>query len=103
MRRDGAATFFLIQHQDSTDRWTESALDHFLFDGLPWRDERGDRYRELLHPQSASSDLWQKYSIHGFVELADAEAMLEAVRERHPERAFRIVRRTVTQHTEVWG
>lgn len=104
MRRDGIASFFLIQHEDSRNDWVESALDHFLFDGLTWEEKRGplgDHYRKLILPQSANCDLWQKFGLHGYVVRADADAMLAALKERRPDKPFRIVHRTISQHTEV--
>lgn len=102
MREDGAVTYFFVQHQDSQGQWTESALAHFLFDGLSSDEARGwlgDQYRALMEPQGANSSLWQKYGIHGYVERSDAEAVLRAVRERHLDRSFRVVQRIVVQVT----
>jgi hypothetical protein len=108
LRNDGEVTYYLCQHWQEPygkvpGQWTESALEHFLFETLSYREaqgEVGDHYRELLDPQSASSDLWQKYGIHGFVVFRDAVNMLDALGERNPGRRFRIVRRTVSQKTE---
>lgn len=104
MRSDGIVSFFFIEHEDSKGQWTTSALDHFLFDELPFDDKRGevgDRYRALLEPQTASSNLWQKFGIHGYKRLPDAIATMKAMSERHPGRKFRIAGRTISQITEV--
>jgi hypothetical protein len=104
MFRDGSAFYYLIQHKESTGRWVGSALPHMLFNELPYEDSQGDlgnHYRKLIAPQSASSKLWQKYGIHGYTKLADAQAMLAAVRERRPEQEFRIVYRISSQTTIV--
>lgn len=106
MRRDGTAKFFFVQHKNSRGDWDDSALAHFLFDGLPYNDakgELGDHYRKLMHPQSASSGLWQKYGLHGYTERADADAMIAAIRERRPDREFRLVFRVIEQTTVVVG
>jgi hypothetical protein len=104
MRSDGAVVFFLCQHwQTGNARWVETALSHVLFDKLTYQDSNGvvgDRYRELLHPQSASSDLWQKYGIQGYANREDAEEMLTALRNQRPEMTFRIVKRHIMQTTE---
>jgi hypothetical protein len=109
MRNDGEVSYYFCQHRKEphskiSGEWAESALDHFLFDTLTYKEARGEvgnHYRELLHPQSASSDLWQKYGINGFVNFRDAVNMLDALRERNPDRQFRIVRREISQKTEV--
>jgi hypothetical protein len=112
MRSDGAATFYLIQHEQKAvngthptrTEWVTSNLETFLFWDLPYGEvqgEVGNHYRELLRPQSANSDLWQKYGINGFVELADAEKAFFAVRNRNKDRRFRIIKRTIMQQTEV--
>jgi hypothetical protein len=102
---DGNAEYFCIQHQWKRDgRWADSNLAGFLFEDLSYTEKRGevgDRYRSLLAPQSASSDLWQKYGIHGFVNRTDAEAALDALNKKRLEHKFRIVKRTLTQRTEV--
>lgn len=104
MRADGSVTYYLIQHRFNVDHWVESSLDYFLFNGLSFDDNRGevgDRYRALTQPQSANSPLWQRFGIHGYIHLDDADATLQALRERHPEDEFRVVRRSIAQHTEV--
>lgn len=109
MRADGEVTYFFIQHEtrprnSKYTEWVESALDQFLFHDLSYSDRRGDlgdHYRALMDPQSASSDLWQKYGIHGYVNRADACAILKALNDKGLDRRFRIVRRTVIQKTEV--
>jgi hypothetical protein len=98
MRTDGTVDFFFIQHQDSRGEWAASALDHFLFENLPFSD-KVERYRELLAPQSASSELWQTYGIHGFAFESDAREVLADLRVESPDTKFRIVRREVTQRT----
>lgn len=104
MRTDGSVDYFFIQHEDSRGNWAASALDHFLFENLPFSDkvagaEKGERYRELLKPQSASSELWQTYGINGFSFESDAREVLAALRVESPGTKFRIVRREVTQRT----
>jgi hypothetical protein len=111
LRADGAATFYFIQHrwQNEARDWTTSNIESFLFQGLSYeekRGEKGDHYRNLLDKQSASTDLWQKYGVHGFVELEDAIALFEALKAEAPEHQgkkhrFRIAKRTICQHTEV--
>lgn len=104
MRRDGTVMYFAVQHIDSSCRWVESALDHLLFKDLTYDQKKGpvgDAYRILLDPQSASSDLWQRYGIHGFVEVDDARRMLQAISERNPDMTFRVVCRSITQATTV--
>lgn len=100
---DGTASFAVIEHMQENGHWTTSALDHFLFADLTYdqKRERGDELRALLAPQSANSDLWQRFGIHGFPTPEDAEACLAAVIEQHPDREFRIVWRTITQETKV--
>lgn len=103
MRSDGTAAFYLIQHK-SGDKWVETALNDVLFTNLTYderRGEIGDRYREIIKPQQATSDLWQKFGIHGFAELEDARAALTACREHVPDYEFRSALRTITQKTEV--
>jgi hypothetical protein len=104
MRTDGTVDFFFIQHQDSRGEWAASALDHFAL--LRARDLVGERevleeerYRELLAPKNASSELWQTYGIHGFSFESDAREVLAALRVESPDTKFRIVRREVTQRT----
>lgn len=105
MRTDGAVTYFQIEHEeDWRDRWATSALEHLLFNNLTEKESRshyGNRYRRLLSPQSASSEIWQKYGINGFIDLVDARKMIAALRARNPDMKFRIVKRTQTQFTEV--
>jgi hypothetical protein len=106
MRSDGTPVFYLVQHWDerNTQSWVESALDHFLFADLTYDEKRGDVgdcYRRLLEPQNASTDLWQRYGIHGFERRGDAMAALRAVADRHPDRRFRLVMRVVSQRTRV--
>lgn len=112
MRSDGAAIFYFVQHEqkavNGTDsrrtEWVESDLGHFLFSGLQYTEKQGvigDAYRALMAPQEASSPLWQKFGIHGYTEKEDAFKVLEAVRERNPDRKFRVVKRTIMQQTEV--
>lgn len=104
MRSDGDVTYYKIQHSHTDEAWVSSALDHFLFKDLS-RDEArgrvGDRYRELLAPQSASSDLWQRYGIHGFVEKDDGLRVLRELRALPGEQPeFRLVKRHIVQVTE---
>lgn len=107
MRIDGEALYFFVQHWGNpaggTRReWVESSLDHLLFGGMTDEQKRGEkaaRYRELMHPQSASSDLWQRFGIHGYVKADDAFAAMGALQERHPKMRFRVVRRYVIQTT----
>lgn len=103
MRRDGGATFYLVQHQDALGEWHQSALDHFLFDGLNYDTGRalGEEYRTLLRLAGPGTALWQRFGIVGYEHVADASAACSAVRQRHPDRLFRVVRRSITQHTEV--
>jgi hypothetical protein len=106
MRSDGIVSFFFIQHQDSAGDWKTSALEHFLFDGLSYKEKQGEvgeRYREAIRTQGSSTPLWQKYDVHGFADVKDAKRVLEMLRERHPKRAFRVVVRTISQVTEVVG
>lgn len=103
MFSDGTARFYMVQHADRHGRWVASALDAFLFGDMSYEDKRGakgDRYRKILEPQSTNSPLWQKFGIHGFTTKKDAEAVIRALRAEHPDRRFRIVYRTITQHTE---
>lgn len=104
MRNDGGATFYLVQHQyPNNGEWVQSALGHFLFDGLTYdesRGEPGETYRDLLSHEGASTDLWQRYGINGFERVEDASEACSAVRARHPDRLFRVVRRSITQHTQ---
>jgi hypothetical protein len=104
MRSDGDVTFFFVQHfQERNGRgWVASSLDHLLFTGMTFDERRGgraDRYRELMQPQMASSDLWQRYGINGYVNPDDAFAVLDALRERRPDMRFRVVKRRITQTT----
>ena len=107
MRADGAYAYYLIQHASyppGGKRWIETNLAHFLFRDLPHddaRDEVGDRYRALLAPQDASSDLWQKTGIHGFPTIEEAQACLDAIRLQNPDREFRLVYRVSRQETHV--
>lgn len=105
MRCDGTAAYYLIQHQEESERWVESALDHFLFSNLTYtqRCNRGDKYRKMLAPQSANSDLWQKFGINGFEAIGDAETVLAEVKKLHPGRAFRLVYRVSMQATAEVG
>lgn len=101
MRCDGIATYYLIQHQEESGRWVESALAHFLFSDLTYaqRCKRGDKYRKMLAPQSASSDLWQKFGINGFEYKPDADTLLAEINNLHPKCAFRLVYRVSMQAT----
>jgi hypothetical protein len=108
MRRDGSATYFkieaLLEVCPGRPEWSGIDLGNVLFADLSFEDKRGelgDRYREMLAPQQASSALWQRYGIHGFVEREDAEKVLRECRLRRPGTEFRLVRRTITQETEV--
>ena len=72
MRIDGDVTYYFIQHNDGGSEWDRSNLGHILFQGLSFADRHGalgSSYRMLLKPESANSELWQTYGIHGFEEL----------------------------------
>lgn len=110
MRIDGQVTYYKIQHWSSMSgrpedaTWVGSNLEHMLFDKMPFEENcgprgKGARYRALLSPQSASSELWQRFGINGFVDVDDAMACLLAVASERPGTPFRIVRQTVTQET----
>lgn len=108
MRSDGEALYFFVQHWGSSGgphkSWVASSLDHLLFAGMTFEEKRGAKageYRELMKPQSASSDLWQRFGINGFVDEEDAFRALDALKERRPDMRFRVVRRHITQTTEV--
>ena len=102
MRADGEVTYLFIEHKEAGGRWVESALGYFLFNEMSYSDKQDEvatDYRRLMEPQNTSSDLWQKYGINGYLKLEDAEAMLAALRQRCPDRKFRVVRRTIIQRT----
>jgi hypothetical protein len=112
MRNDGEVSYYFCQHwqewqepnSTNSGEWVKSSLSDWLFDSLTYEEAKGEvgrRYSNLLRPQSASSDLWQKYGIHGFVNFRDAANMLDALRKRNPDHKFRIVRREIKQKTEV--
>jgi hypothetical protein len=104
MRADGEYTFFRVQHEESSGRWVDSALDHLLFKGLPRAQAKGrtgDYYRALLRPYGASSALWQATGLNGFERIEDARPVLVAVRGENPDRRFRLVKITQTKATEV--
>jgi hypothetical protein len=111
MRSDGTISFLVVQHFGSQHEsipksWSDSALEHFLFGEMSWADkvgEKGDHYRRLLEPQNASTPLWQKYGVNGYVDRAAADAVLEALRHEHPNREFRLVRRAISQISKVVG
>lgn len=103
MRSDGVVAYYKVQHVGQHG-WCGTALDHVLFGHLSWDDkqgEKGDRYRELLEPQSASSDLWQRYGVFGFTDHSDAWRAQHACRVENPEMEFRIVHITASQSTVV--
>lgn len=111
MRSDGEVTYFFVQHRwEGEGEWTTSDLGGFLFDGLSSEQVRGalgDRYRALMKPQTASSDLWQRYGIHGFLDEDDGREVLRELRalpkgtNRKRRHEFRLARRTITQETAV--
>jgi hypothetical protein len=109
MRVDGDVTYYAIEHHCGSwakDSWVPSALDHFLFANLTSDQKNGpigNRYRSLLHPQSATSDLWQRYGINGFVDKDDGLRMLQELRALpwRDDYYFRLVKRTLTQETLV--
>lgn len=108
MRADGEVTFYVIQHvwNGVGENWAGTGDGAgFLFDGLSYEQSQGrlgDHYRSLIAPQSASSDLWQRYGINGFEEKDDALRLLRELRALPscPHR-FRLVRRTMTRKQEV--
>lgn len=108
MRHDGHAIYYIVQHYGhpcggTRQDWVDTGLAHMLFDGLPSGERlsaRTIRWRKLIERQGASTDLWQTYGIEGYVEPSYARAMLNELRERRPDEAFRIVRRQVVQMTE---
>lgn len=93
MRYDGTWTVYIIQHWVISDKvWCDSSLDHF---GYP-------------HGFSSSFPCWQQTGINGTFEELVAFSGLRWIREKWPKREFRVVRRTVSQQTEVavgslWG
>lgn len=104
MRSDGEVTYYFIQHGADGRRgsWVSSSLDHLLFGDMTAEEKRGGqaaRYRELTRPESASSDLWQRYGINGFVDPDDAFAVLTALQERKPDMRFRVAKRHIIQTT----
>lgn len=108
MRADGTVTYFRVQAvlavNPEEPRWSDVAVDALLFEGIGRDEARGElgrRYKALLEPQSASSDLWQCYGIHGFEHKEDVLALYEALRERRPDYDFRVVKRTQSQRTLV--
>ena len=76
LRKDGAILIYKIQHLARNGSWTDSSLDHFG------------------HPEgfNASGDCWQKTGHHGALTEEIAKAGLRWLRDRHPERKFRVVR-----------
>lgn len=102
MRSDGTITFWFIQFKaiKPEPEWLTADLGHFLFTDPRPTGEEVERLRALIEPQSASSDLWQRYGIHGFEEKDDALAVLRELRRRG-QREFRLVRRTIEQVTVI--
>lgn len=101
--RDGQFIIYHVQHLNSKGRWDDSDPGNFLFDDTKFtyeerRGAKGDSFREILHPRH---DCWQVSGIHGYLNLSDVQEALAAVREVHPDRKFRMVRRFVCQMTEV--
>jgi hypothetical protein len=112
MHLDGIETYLFVQHffdaEGARERWATTSLAHMLFDPLTYyeaRGEIGNRYRALIEPQSASSPLWQRTGIHGYLANPDgyeaARQVLVALRERQPRHRFRLARRTVSQTTVI--
>jgi hypothetical protein len=102
MTADGVATYYKVQHVGQNGDWVGTALDECLFRGLTWSvrsGPKGDFYRELLEPQSATSDLWQNHGIHGFAEKVDAAMVLRAVKRENPEMRLRLVCIRISQTT----
>jgi hypothetical protein len=108
MRRDGTATYYIIEAVleacPGRPEWSGINLGNVLFEGLSSDDKRGpvgERLRAMLAPQQASSDLWQRYGIHGFTEIEDAKKVLAECRMRRWRTPFRLVQRSVTRESEV--
>jgi len=105
LRADGAVTYYFIQHINQlASGWSGTALDYFLFEGMSFEEKGGELasyYRNLISKQGASTPLWQKFGINGFVDLEDAKETLKALQNRRPNSQFRVARRMIMQHTEV--
>jgi hypothetical protein len=109
LRRDGAHALYFVQHFDSgSERWVLSDVGHLLFPSyargpnpLTW-DERqgplGDHFRALI---SDAEDAWQETGLDGTESFRNAMALVKVLRERRPDREFRVVRVAVAQITEV--
>lgn len=97
--------YYVIEfHYDDVKDWRDIDASYILFRNMTNSDKRGakaNRYRELLVPCSASSELWQQYGIHGFEVLDDAAAVLTALRVEDPDTRYRIVRRSSSRQTTV--
>lgn len=102
---NGTASFYLVQHRHRGEgRWATSGGAVFLFEDLPYKQAnglQGDVYRALTDPIHR---VWQATGENEGYETADqAWAVVDAIRERkHPRHAdadFRVVHRTIEQHT----
>lgn len=102
---NGVASFYLVQHMHKgEERWATSGGAQFLFEDLPYfsaQGLQGDVYRALHDP---THRVWQDTGEHEGYETADqAWAVVDAIRGRkHPRHAdikFRVVHRTIEQHT----
>ena len=94
---DNQIEYFIIQHKNNFDEWIPTNLANALFNNLSFADkvsgaQKSNRYRELLEPQSASSDLWQEHNINGYTDVKDAHKTLTVLRVEYPFIKFRIVR-----------
>jgi hypothetical protein len=109
MRQDGHAIFYVVQHYGhpgggTRQDWVDTALGYMLFDGLSFSERRSARtirWRKLIERQGASTDLWQRYGVDGYVEPSDATAMMVELQERRPDEKFRVVKRQIVQMTQV--
>lgn len=101
--REGAFTFYRVQHKDSSGGWCDSALDHFLFSELEYHEKRGargDAYREVIRPQH---ECWQRTGVEGFLRFEDATLALDTVTNARGDHEFRLVRVHISKSTEVVG
>lgn len=98
--REGAFTFYRVQHEDSKGRWCDSDVGHFLFAHLSFeqkRSEEATRRRELAGKENP---LWQKLGEHGFLDMQDAIGVYLTMYKDHPDRNFRIIRIHQTKSIE---
>lgn len=97
---EGTYLIYHVQHEDPlSGLWVNSALGHFLFDGMSFADRAGPRadvYRALIAPQNTC---WRLSGVDGFFGRRDAEAAMRAVKSEHPRRVFRLVRTTYSKET----